>query len=94
MEGQTDGGLTEAVCRGSRIGSDQPMAPAMSINVTAADRESMDQRLNGAVDKMVEVALRHRTHGVLVTRHGHGHFTVMLSDTVPFGYTAECDCPA
>ncbi|MGF9660885.1 hypothetical protein AAIH25_03330 [Arthrobacter crystallopoietes] len=41
---------------------------------------------------MIDVALRHRTHGILVTRHHEGHFTVGLSETVPFGYTDEHDC--
>ena len=29
------------------------------------------------------------THGILVTRLNPGHYTVSLSDTVPFGVTRE-----
>ena len=69
----------------------RPAGTAPSISVTAGDRASMDHGLNAAVDRMIEVALRHRTHGILVTRHHDGHFTVGLSEAVPFGYTEEQD---
>jgi hypothetical protein len=64
---------------------------AACISVVVDDRASMDRHLDAAVERMVEVALRQRTHGILVTRHHDRHFTVGLSGTVPFGYTEECD---
>jgi hypothetical protein len=51
----------------------------------------MDRHLNAAVDRIIEVALRRRMYGILVTRLGDGHFTVGLSDAVPFGYTEQLD---
>lgn len=62
------------------------------ISVTVGDRASMDHCLNAAVERMIEAALRHRSHGILVTRYHDGHFTVGLSESVPFGYTEEHDC--
>jgi hypothetical protein len=35
------------------------------------------------------VAVRTRKHGILVTRLNPGHYTVSLSDSVPFGLTRE-----
>jgi len=51
----------------------------------------MDDCLNAAVDRMIEVALRGPRQGILVTRLGAGHFTVGLSDAVPFGRTEQSD---
>lgn len=67
-----------------------PEAAGISVNVE--DRASMDYCINAAVDRMIQVARRHRTHGILVTRHSDGHFTVGLDEAVPFGYTDERDC--
>lgn len=65
--------------------------PAPHLDITVPDRASMDHCLNAAVETVMEAALRHRTHGILVTRHGDRHFTVGLSAAVPFGYTEEHD---
>jgi hypothetical protein len=62
-----------------------------TLRVIVGDRDSMDRCLDVAVDKMVAVALKSRRHGILVTRLGDGHFTVGLSDEVPFGYTEQLD---
>ena len=70
----------------------RPAEAAPSIGVTVSDRASMDRCLDAAVERMIDVALRHRTHGILVTRRHDGYFTVELSDAVPFGYTDEHDC--
>jgi len=61
------------------------------IEVRAHDRASTDDCLNAAVDRMIGVALRGPRRGILVTRLGAGHFTVELSEAVPFGRTEECD---
>ena len=55
------------------------------------DRSSMDRCITAAVDRMIESARRQRTHGILVTRLGDGHFVVGLSNAVPFGYTDQLD---
>ncbi|MFE4079198.1 hypothetical protein [Paenarthrobacter sp. YIM B13468] len=51
----------------------------------------MDDSINLAVDRIMEVALQHRRHGILVTRLGNGRFRVELSETVPYGYTEQRD---
>jgi hypothetical protein len=61
------------------------------IEVRVPDKACTDDCLNAAVDRMIEVALRERRHGIRVTRLGAGHFTVGLSDAVPFGRTEQCD---
>jgi hypothetical protein len=61
------------------------------VEVTVDDRAALDDCLNAAVNRIIEVALRHGRHGILVTRLRDGHFTVGLSDAVPFGYTEQRD---
>jgi hypothetical protein len=70
---------------------EQTMNTEAPLEVRVNDRAAMDHCLNAAVDQMIEVALQRRSHGILVTRRGEGHFTIELSDTVPFGYTEELD---
>lgn len=61
------------------------------IELRVSEREPMDSCLDAAVGRMIDVALPGRSHGILVTRLGDGHFTVRLSDAVPFGYTEQLD---
>ncbi|GAA3704339.1 hypothetical protein GCM10023081_45790 [Arthrobacter ginkgonis] len=61
------------------------------IEVRVGSRVAMDDCLNDAVARMIEVALRGCRRGIRVTRLGTGHFTVGLSEEVPFGRTEECD---
>lgn len=63
------------------------LQPGEPIEIKISDRASMDSALNAAVDRMIEVALRQGTQGILVTRLGDGRFIVCLSDAVPFGLT-------
>ncbi|MCG2624119.1 hypothetical protein LVY72_19715 [Arthrobacter sp. I2-34] len=63
-----------------------------SISIKVDDRASMDHRLNEAHERMMEHALKHRFRGIVVTRHTHGHFTMRLSESVPFGQTEEQNC--
>jgi hypothetical protein len=63
----------------------QPLA----INVRAATRKDRDERLEAAVKKLQEAAMTHGKHGILVTRHEPGVYTVALSEDVPFGITRE-----
>ncbi|WP_193591262.1 hypothetical protein [Paenarthrobacter sp. YJN-D] len=61
------------------------------IEIKVRDRASMDRCITAAVDRMIESARQQRTHGILVTRLGDGHFVVGLSNSVPFGYTDQLD---
>lgn len=65
------------------------MQTPIAVTVTAADRASMESRLDGAVDLVRTEALKERRRGILVTRHDYRSFTVALSDKVPFGMTRE-----
>lgn len=49
----------------------------------------LEERLNAAVRNLQDVAIRTRRHGIRVTRLNPGHYTVSLSDKVPFGITRE-----
>jgi hypothetical protein len=60
------------------------------LTLTVSDRHSMDSQLDDAVAAAKAHALDGKRHGILVTRHGAGTFTVDLSETVPFGLTREC----
>lgn len=59
--------------------------------IKVRDRASMDRCITAAVERMIEGVRRQRTHGILVTRLGDGHFVVGLSNAVPFGYTDQLD---
>ncbi|WP_395405857.1 hypothetical protein ACHMXB_21975 (plasmid) [Arthrobacter sp. UC242_113] len=61
------------------------------LDVTVKDRPSMDEDLNRAMGHLLKLAPRTKTHGLLITRLRHGHFTVGFSRDVPFGYTREQD---
>lgn len=61
------------------------------IEIKVHDSASMDRCITAAVHRMIESAKRQRTHGILVTRLGDGHFVVGLSKAVTFGYTDQLD---
>jgi hypothetical protein len=61
------------------------------IQVLVRERSSVDSIHNTAVDRMVTIALRDQTAGILVTRIHDACFTVKLSNAVPYGYTEELD---
>ncbi|MDI2037247.1 hypothetical protein PJL15_04391 [Paenarthrobacter nitroguajacolicus] len=62
-----------------------------AVEIKVLSRASMDRDINAAVDLMIQGSRGQRTHGILVTRLGDGHFVVGFSDTVPFGYTDQLD---
>lgn len=76
---------------GSIGGRGMNMQDVEPIEVKVYDRASMDHCITAAVDRMIESARRQRTHGVLVTRLGDGHFVIGLSNAVPFGFTEQLD---
>lgn len=59
----------------------------IDIHVTSA--QALDERLEAAVKNLQELAMRTRTHGILVARDEPGHYAAELSDQVPFGMTRE-----
>ncbi|GAA1786088.1 hypothetical protein GCM10009712_36890 [Pseudarthrobacter sulfonivorans] len=63
---------------------------AIRIHVTS--RRALDEKLEVAVKQLQAVAMRTRTHGILVTRHEPGAYTAALSNQVPFGITMERIC--
>ena len=62
------------------------------IDVQIESRSTMDQELDSAVDELLRTALRTRAGGILVSRMTDTHFTVAISELVPFGRTDQRDC--
>jgi hypothetical protein len=62
-------------------------AEVLEVKVDTA--QQLEERLNAAVRNLQDVATRTGAHGILVTRLNPGHYTVALSDSVPFGVTRE-----
>jgi hypothetical protein len=59
------------------------------IDILISDPASMEKQLDRAVEFARTHAMKEKTCGILVTRHTFTHFTVGLSDSVPFGMTIE-----
>ena len=64
--------------------------PQRALTVEVKDRKLLEEQLEEAVSTAREWAAQEKSRGILVTRLGPGHFTVGLSDDVPFGVTVEC----
>jgi hypothetical protein len=62
-------------------------AEVLEVKVDTA--RHLEERLNDAVRNLQDVAARTGEHGILVTRLNPSHYTVSLSDKVPFGLTRE-----
>lgn len=60
-----------------------------SITVIARSRSEALERLDACVEHLQHRAMQKKTSGILVTRIGAGHFTVELSNAVPYGVTLE-----
>ena len=59
------------------------------IDIHVTSRSVLDERLEADVRHIQGVAVLGKSHGILVTRHGPGHYTASLSDRGPFGMTRE-----
>jgi hypothetical protein len=57
--------------------------------VTAATADEAQRLLDIVVDELQRYAVEEGSHGILVTKTGPGHFTVELSEDVPYGVTEE-----
>jgi hypothetical protein len=66
-----------------------PTATAEYREVRVSSADEVEDRLNSAVKDLQVIATRSGTQGILVTRLNPGHFSVSLSDQVPFGLTRE-----
>ncbi|MEK0155778.1 hypothetical protein [Arthrobacter oryzae] len=64
-----------------------PTAEVLEVKVDTA--RQLEERLNAAVRNLQLVAAHTRNRGILVTRLDPGHYTVSLSEHVPFGLTRE-----
>lgn len=59
------------------------------IDIHVSNPSVLDERLEAAVRQLQGVAMLSKSYGILITRHGPGHYTASLSDRVPFGMTHE-----
>jgi hypothetical protein len=57
--------------------------------VTGDIARMVSEDLDAAVELAQQHAMGEGKHGVLVTRHGPGSFTVAVSGDVPYGITQE-----
>jgi hypothetical protein len=55
------------------------------------DKAGLNELLDAAVETAQVEASTGGTHGILVTRHDFGHYSVALSLNVPFGLIREND---
>lgn len=58
------------------------------VEVRVESACQIEERLNAAVQDLQPFAARTR-NGILVTRLNPGHFSISLSEEVPFGLTRE-----
>lgn len=56
--------------------------------MNADNPTDLHEKLNAAVESARKNAIKQR-HGILVTQHGFGSFSVTVSRDVPFGQTVE-----
>lgn len=61
----------------------------LSYLVKVHDALVLDDYLNSAVDLARQYASSTGLCGILVTRHSHDTYTVVVSESVPFGETHE-----
>ena len=61
----------------------------MVLTVTVQSKDEMEYTLTTAVDKVRKQSPADCRHGILITRHSAGVFTVALTPDVPFGLTRE-----
>ena len=65
--------------------------PRLCIEISVEKRSVMDTCINEAVEQMIDIALSHGSHGILISRLENGRFEVGLNASVPFGYTTQID---
>jgi hypothetical protein len=61
----------------------------LPLGVTVGSPKTFQEELEAAVAIAQADAVQQGQCGVLITRHSYTHFTVDMSEDVPFGTTAE-----
>jgi hypothetical protein len=61
------------------------------LTISATTRSEADEKLNASVRQLRDLAREYPSMGILVTKRGAGHFTVELTDQVPYGQTWESE---
>lgn len=59
------------------------------VTATVESAQEVPRVLGLAVERVREAAVDDTSRGILVTRHAPGHFSIRLSDEVPYGLTRE-----
>lgn len=67
------------------------MSAFTECKIQPTTRRGLEEQLEEAVWQLQQLARHTKAHGILVTRHRHDHYTVALSETVPYGMTQELD---
>lgn len=60
------------------------------VEVRVDTVSQIEDRLDAAIQHLLPLTTRSR-HGILVTRFNPGHFSICVSEQVPFGLTQEHD---
>ena len=62
---------------------------ASTLELVIRNAATFQDDVTSAVERIREYAVRHRQHGILVTRHDPMTYTVAVSPEVPYGETWE-----
>jgi hypothetical protein len=68
-----------------------PSPPALPLSlevITLEEPQSRDEKLNGAISRLIPTALERR-QGILVIQRDYGKYTVRVDHEVPCGTTRE-----
>ncbi|WP_442543636.1 hypothetical protein ACSBOX_17715 [Arthrobacter sp. KN11-1C] len=65
------------------------VAEGRHFHITGDTPAIIQADLGAAVDMVKTHAIQERAHGILVTQHGPGTYTVAMSPEVPYGRTLE-----
>ena len=81
----------EASAAFSLTGSGLFRSPALPVSlevITLEEPQSRDEKLNGAISRLIPTALERR-QGILVIQRDYGKYTVRVDHEVPCGTTRE-----
>lgn len=66
-----------------------PIDDGRQLHITGDTAATIQADINTAVELIKIHAIEEGKHGILVTRHGPGNYTVAISSNVPYGQTLE-----
>lgn len=69
----------------------RPTTKDYAATLEIKSRTVLEDELDRIVDDAIQHALANPGHGILVTRHSPGTFTIEISDEVPQGTITELD---